>query len=105
MGTVNGWMTGCHLCVRLLRAYDVAQGPDMIEAWDAVRAHVVQEHADRLPSSRVNCGKCVEFVRALNYGPNIVAPGIRGLLERLNAEHRAGHLLEYVPDIYRRPAA
>lgn len=100
------WMADCVDCLRLWRAFDRSTEPGQVdEAVHLVLGHLVKDHADRLPARRVGCTKCAEYARALNLGPNILTPTIRGIIQRHDDEHRAGHLWEWAPWIVERRSA
>lgn len=87
------WLADCSVCVLLLDALDLAaaRGPgEILEPWEVMRAHLVDDHRERVTAYDPECPNCLEWQSTADAGP---APALASILERESLLHRAGHLI------------
>jgi hypothetical protein len=114
MISLPGWADDCPACrqyaaefdrhsctpataAQAARSHRPALNLQLVEAWERLRVHWVDEHPDRVPAFQIDCANCVEWKATLadpSYRAGTLAQAILSWESTL---HRAGHLMSPDP--------
>jgi len=92
----------CAICARLYWLWTA--DPASADGRLAYVGHVVAAHPKLVPPAAPGCEMCIRYRGALELPSTILAPTIRDMLRRINAEHRVDAHLLALPAAERRAA-